>query len=144
MTDILFIEIKALIEKALGKYRSPADQSVVTDIYIMPIRETGDFCIMDDDQELAVARVSALLEIPYNDFYKVMEGEVTKVLAAIDSEQPLDSLAIWKPFSFVLVDEDHETVAELMLLDDDNAILNHTLMEGLDDELNQFLKDLLA
>ena len=48
------------------------------------------------------------------------------------------------PYSFVLVDEDRETVAELLLVDDeDTLLLNDELLKGLDEELDAFLKDLL-
>jgi hypothetical protein len=48
-----------------------------------------------------------------------------------------------KPYSFVLVDEDKETIAELLLLDDDTLLVNEELLKGLDEELDAFLKDLL-
>jgi hypothetical protein len=48
-----------------------------------------------------------------------------------------------KPFSFVLVDDDKETIAELLLLDDDTLLVNEELLKGLDEELDAFLKDLL-
>jgi hypothetical protein len=49
-----------------------------------------------------------------------------------------------KPYSFVLVDEDKETVAELLLVDEDETLLlNDELLKGLDEELDAFLKDLL-
>ena len=49
-----------------------------------------------------------------------------------------------KPYSFVLVDDDKETVAELMLVDDeDTLLLNDELLKGLDEELDAFLKELL-
>ena len=73
-----------------------------------------------------------------------MEKALRRILKDIDAEQPLETLAIWKPFSFVLVDDDRETVAELMLFDEDNTLLSQSLMQGLDEELDSFLKDLLA
>ncbi len=49
-----------------------------------------------------------------------------------------------KPYSFVLVDEDRETVTELLLIDEeDTLLLNDELLKGLDEELDAFLKDLL-
>ena len=43
-----------------------------------------------------------------------------------------------------MVDEDRETVAELLLVDDeDTLLLNDELLKGLDEELDAFLKDLL-
>ena len=54
-----------------------------------------------------------------------------------------DKLNILKPYSFVLVDEDKETIAELLLMDDDTLLVNDELLKGLDEELDTFLKDLL-
>lgn len=52
-------------------------------------------------------------------------------------------MTILKPFSFVLVDEDKETLAELLLIDDDTLLVNEELLKGLDEELDEFLKKLL-
>ena len=144
LSESSFQEVKALISEALNEFRRPSEQSVVTDIHIMPIRDTGEVTVSDDDRDLATVQLSDLVEIPEEDFYKVMEKELRRVLQSIDAEQPLESLAIWKPFSFVLVDDDRETVAELMLFDEDNTLLSQGLMQGLDEELDSFLKDLLA
>ena len=54
-----------------------------------------------------------------------------------------DKVTILKPYSFVLVDEEKETVAELLLIDDDTILVNDELLKGLDKELDDFLKDLL-
>ena len=54
-----------------------------------------------------------------------------------------DKLTILKPYSFVLVDEEKETVAELLLVDDDTLLVNDELLKGLDEELDSFLKELL-
>ena len=54
-----------------------------------------------------------------------------------------DRLTILKPYSFVLVDEEKETVAELLLMDDDTLLVNEELLKGLDEELDSFLKELL-
>jgi len=143
LSESSFQQLKALIGEALNEFRRPQEQSVVTDIHIMPIRETGDVTISDDDRDLATVRLSDLVEIPEEDFYQVMEKALRRILKDIDQVDPLENLAIWKPFSFVLVDDDRETVAELMLFDEDNTLLSQSLMQGLDEELDSFLKDLL-
>ena len=43
----------------------------------------------------------------------------------------------------MLVDDEKETVAELLLMDDDTLLLDGELLKGLDEELDAFLKDLL-
>ena len=48
-----------------------------------------------------------------------------------------------KPYSFLLEDDDKNNVAELYLVDDDMAILGGDLMQGLDEELDSFLEDIL-
>ena len=144
LSESSFQGIKALIVDALKEFQRPQEQSVVTDIHIMPIRETGEVTVSDDDRDLATTQFPDLAEIPEDIFYVVMEKALRRILKDIDEVQPLESLAIWKPFSFVLVDDDRETVAELMLFDDDNTLLSQSLMQGLDEELDSFLKDLLA
>ena len=41
------------------------------------------------------------------------------------------------------VDEAKETIAELLLVDDDTILVNDELLKGLDKELDEFLKELL-
>ena len=71
-----------------------------------------------------------------------MEGRVFGD-ASLKNRGAFDKLTIMKPFSFVLVDDDKETIAELLLLDDDTLLVNEELLKGLDEELDAFLKDLL-
>ena len=59
------------------------------------------------------------------------------------NEGKFDKLTILKPVSFVLVDDDRETMAELLLMDDDTLLVNEELLKGLDEELDSFLKELL-
>ena len=53
-------------------------------------------------------------------------------------------MSILKPFSFVLEDEDKESLEELYLVDDETVIFDPELMKGLDEDLDAFLKQLLA
>ena len=67
-----------------------------------------------------------------------------KVLNQLREDGILASLKILKPFSFVMVDDSKETIAELMLVDDEDTVfLSDELLKGLDEELDAFLKDLL-
>ena len=65
------------------------------------------------------------------------------VLCRMKENGSFDKLTILKPYSFVLVDEDKETISELLLVDDDTLLVNDELLKGLDKELDDFLKDLL-
>ncbi len=57
--------------------------------------------------------------------------------------EQLEQLHILKPYSFVLIDEDREVVADLFLVDDDTLFFDGELMKGLDEELSAFLDHLL-
>ena len=57
--------------------------------------------------------------------------------------ETVDNMGIMKPYSFVLENDDHESLAELYLVDDDVVIIGGDLMEGLDKELDDFLGKLL-
>ncbi len=72
-----------------------------------------------------------------------MERILSNLLCNLKNRGAFDKLTIMKPFSFVLVDDDKETIAELLLLDDDTLLVNEELLKGLDEELDAFLKDLL-
>ena len=62
----------------------------------------------------------------------------------LKDEGALDKLCLLKPYSFVLVDDEKETVAELLLMDEEETmLLSDELLKGLDEELDTFLKELL-
>lgn len=78
-----------------------------------------------------------------DDFYENVERILSSLLCNMKNEEKFDKLTILKPFSFVLVDDDRETIAELLLMDDDTLLVNEELLKGLDEELDSFLKELL-
>lgn len=84
------------------------------------------------------------MEYDSDDFYKEVEPVLRSILAGLKDAGMLDKLSLMKPFSFVLVDDEKETVAELLLIDDeDTLLLSDELLKGLDEELDDFLKKLL-
>ena len=78
-----------------------------------------------------------------DDFYENAERVLRPILCRMKDGGDFDKLTILKPYSFVLVDEEKETVAELLLVDDDTLLVNDELLKGLDEELDSFLKELL-
>jgi len=139
-----FEEMTGTIRKALSVFRTQSDNKVVTDIHILASQESGEFSVSDDDKQLASAVISDFADLPRDRFTSMLEETLRSVLRKLDREEPFEQLSIWKPFSFVLTDDDGETISELMLLDDDSALASPTLLEGLDDDLDQFLRDLLS
>ena len=141
----LYTSIASVILDALKKYASMERRSVVTDIYLQPNMQTGELSVFDDDDEL----LSSVVINEWNnsnpeEFQTGCELALKKVLNQLFSEGEFASLTIMKPYSFVMVDSEKETLSELMIVDEEETLfLNDELLKGLDDELNAFLKDLL-
>ena len=137
--------IVSALKTALCRYTSEGDETVVTDIHLQPNSESGELIIFDDDdQELSRTIINEWVEYESDDFYTVVEPILRAEVEALKESGKLEKLCLMKPYSFVLVDEDKETVAELLLWDeDDTLLLNDELLKGLDEELDAFLKDLL-
>ncbi|WP_178288003.1 hypothetical protein [Phocaeicola plebeius] len=137
--------IVSALKTALCRYASEGDETVVTDIHLQPNSESGELIIFDDDdQELSRTIINEWVEYESDDFYTVVEPILRAEVEALKESGKLEKLCLMKPYSFVLVDEDKETVAELLLVDeDDTLLLNDELLKGLDEELDAFLKDLL-
>jgi len=137
--------IVSALKTALCRYTSEGDETVVTDIHLQPNSESGELIIFDDDdQKLSRTIINEWVEYESDDFYTVVEPILRAEVEALKESGKLEKLCLMKPYSFVLVDEDKETVAELLLVDeDDTLLLNDELLKGLDEELDAFLKDLL-
>lgn len=136
--------IEAAIRKAVEKYTNCNDQTIVTDIHLQPEQTSGQLCIYnDEDQELANIMVEEWATYEGDDFLESIEPILKNILRRINESDGLSDVTILKPYSFVLVDENKETVAELLLMDDDTLLVDNELLKGLDKELDDFLKELL-
>lgn len=137
--------IETAIQKAVGKYAcSCGEQAVVTDIHLQPNQISGLFIIYnDEDEELANVMIEEWATYDEDDFLDVIQPTLRNIIGRIKEAGDLEKITILKPYSFVLVDEEKETVAELLLVDDDTLLVNDELLKGLDQELDDFLKDLL-
>lgn len=137
--------IASSLREAVDKYIADGERTVVTDIHLQPKQDGGELVIFnDDDEELSRTIIEEWVDYSGDDFYTIVEPILRGEINALKDTGVLDKLAIMKPYSFVLVDEDRETVTELLLIDDeDTLLLNDELLKGLDEELDAFLKDLL-
>lgn len=136
--------IESAIQKAIGKYTRNCEQTVVTDIHLQPDQTSGLLNIYnDDDEELATIMVEEWAVYEGDDFLEQVQPALRSILSKMKDAGDFEKMNILKPYSFVLVDEDKETVAELLLIDDDTLLLNDELLKGLDKELDDFLKELL-
>ena len=140
-----FVSIETLFEKALERYLAGSgNNAVITDIYLQPNPDSGELVLLNDDEEVLASAVIEEWTGLDDEFYPAVERMLQEALKKMQDAGLFDRLSLMKPYSFVLVDEEKETIADLLLVDDQETLLLHDgLLKGLDDELNAFLKDLL-
>lgn len=136
--------IEGAIKKAIAGFMPDSGNSFVTDIHFLPDSKSGELIILDDeDNELATTTIEEWTNYKQENFYEEVEQTLGNILKKLNNSESFNKLTILKPYSFVLVDEDKETISELLLMDDDTLLINDELLKGLDEELDSFLKDLL-
>ena len=141
-TEQTLQQIERAIRKVADKFQNKEEDSVLTDIHLRVTQETGELVAFnDDDKEITRSIIEQWIDNKDDDFYK----EVAAVLRNVLNKQKaiIEEMAILKPYSFVLEDDDREHIAELYLVDDDTAIIDTELMTGLDKDLDNFLDELL-
>ena len=137
--------IASMLKEAISRYVSGTDNAVVTDIHLQPNPDSGELLIVnDEEEEEARGVIDEWVEYESDDFLGQTEQVLRNAVGKLQQEGLLDKLCLMKPYSVALVDEDKETVAELLVVDDEETLLlNEELLKGLDEELDAFLKDLL-
>lgn len=135
--------LNAALCKISALYSGEEDQLLSTDFYFMPSQEGSLYVFNDNDEEIAIAEVPEWKEYQHETFYTEVEAELREAIKAANGEGELERLAVWMPYSFVLVDDERESIAELLLVDEDTLLVTDSLLEGLDDELNAFIDKLL-
>ena len=136
-------QIERALRKVAGKFPEDAEP-LFTDIHLLVNPYTGEIrTYNDDDEERDRCVVEQWIKSPQENFY----DEVAPILSScIEGMRPtLEKMSILRPFSFVLIDEDHETVQDLVIIDNEETmVIDGNLLEGLEEELDDFLKKLLS
>lgn len=136
-------QIERFLKKIAQKFPPCEDSSVVTDIHVRVSQGSGEMLAFDDDDnEVTRCVVEQWINNNDEDFYNGVEQTLISTFSALSTIA--DSLGILKPYSFVLENDDKDTIAELYIADDDTVNIGKDLMEGLDSDLNLFLEKLLG
>lgn len=136
-------QIERALKKIISKYPQTGEEEILTDIHLQVKPDSGELLAFnDDDVELTRCVVEQWIDNNDEDFY----DEVTPILRQCiqNMKNEFEKLPILKPYSFVLIDDDKETISDLYLVDDDTLIFDGELLKGLDEELDEFLKKLLS
>ena len=137
-------QIERALKKTAEKFAAiPQEGAVLTDFYLLVRQESGELLVFDDDEhEITRCVVEEWIGNSSEDFYTVIQPVLQ---AALKRCAPLlEEMSVLRPCSFVLLDDEQQTVAELFLIDDDTMILGQDLMVGLSDDLDAFWQKLSA
>lgn len=135
-------QIERFITKVAAKFPHSDEATVLTDIHVRAVQDSGELLAFDDDeQEITRCVVEQWIENKDENFYDhillVMRNMLKK------QHEVAGGLGILKPYSWVLETDEKEIIGELYLADDDTIIVSGDLMEGLDKELDEFFNDLM-
>ena len=134
--------IERAIRKIADKFPETKEASIMTDIHIRVTQETGEMVAYnDDDVEINRCVVEQWINNADDNFYEKIASVIRKCLDK--QKDMIEQMSILKPFSFVLENDDKESVEELYLVDDETVIIDPDLMEGLGEDLDAFLEKLL-
>jgi hypothetical protein len=140
-TELTIQQIERAIRKIADKFPPSEEANVMTDIHFRVTQETGELMAFDDnDEELNRCIIEDWIDNTDDDFFEHIPSVFRKCLDKM--RDTVENMSILKPFSFVLENDDKESVAELYLVDDETVIIDPDLMQGLNEDLDDFFKKL--
>lgn len=141
-TEQTIQQVERVLRKVSDKFPSQEEATLMTDIHMRVNQETGELTVFDDDEhEVTRSVVEQWIDNKDDSFYDDVASTLRTVLNKHKNQ--IEQMSVLKPFSFILEDDDRETIAELYLVDDDTVIIDEELMAGLDKDLDDFIAELL-
>lgn len=141
-TEQTWQQIERFLVKVSHKFPSTEEAEHMTDIHIRVSEDSGELLAFDDeDNEITRCVVEQWIDYKDEDFNTSVISQLRHSLER--NRAMIEEMSILKPYSFVLENDEHEHLAELMVVDGDTVILGGDLMSGLNEELDEFLTNLL-
>lgn len=135
------------IRQAVGALKTRLAGEAVTDLFLFPNPEAGEFTVYNDEHEqLATVRVEQWTGDEKDDEAALKQAEeaLRQVISKLVSENIFEGIELQQPFSVLMVDDDMETLAELYFQDDDNVSLDENLLKEVDADLEDFFRKLMS
>ena len=137
-------EIKRALRHVAERFPKEKEP-VLTDIILRVYPHSGEIRFFDDeDKELMRVVIEEWIHGSRDvDFYNKVAPILRKVISDVRTDL-IDNMSLLRPYTFVMQDEDGETLTDLYIIDDNETIiLSGNLMEGVDEDLNEFFKKLM-
>ena len=141
-TEQTLQQTRRAIRKIVDKFPPSDEATQLTDIHLRVSQDSGELIAFDDnDNEITRCVVEQWIDNKDDNFYQHVAATLRNVLT--DMKDAIEQTSLLKPYSFVLEDDEKETIEELYLIDDDLIIIDTELMKDLDKDLDNFLEKLL-
>ena len=141
-TEQTLQQVERAFRKVADKFPPEEEAILMTDIHLRVNQDSGELTAFDDDdKEITRCVIEQWIENKDDNFYNDVAATLRSVLNK--HKKQVEMMSILKPFSFVLEDDERESITELYLVDDDTVIIDEELMSGLDKDLDDFLEKLL-
>ena len=136
-------QINQILDELIKRYSPGTDPCSMTDLSFQVNQETGELIVLDDrDDEIVGMTIDEWIDNQEEDFDDYVAQVLRKMILKRIPE--LEALSIVKPYSFLLVDGNNETVTELYLVDEDEVVFEkQELMAGLEKDLDDFINRLM-
>lgn len=137
-------QIQRALRHVAGRFPQEKEP-VLTDIILRVYPHSGEVRFYDDEEhELMRIVIEEWIHGSRDaEFYQ----KVTPILRQSISEvrtEVVDKMSLLRPYTFVMQDEDGETLTDLYIVDDqDTVIISGNLLEGVDEDLDSFFKQLM-
>ncbi len=135
--------LRGMISQALRKVSTEGDFELMTDFHLHLRQDTGELTMTDDEGALLGSIVVEEWNDVNSDVLNAVAHALTSLLQQMHHDKEFDGVKVLKPFSFVLEDDDKETVEDLFVVDDDNICLTDSLLKGMDEDLDSFFSKLM-
>ena len=133
-----------MVEKVRETYPQANEFEVITDLHLHLDTATGQVSMADDGESvIATTIIDEWAEGNDAPGIEQIVKQMSRMLQTMAEEQFFDDCSLAKPFSFVLEDDDHETIDELYIANDDTIYISNELLAGMDEELDDFLAKLM-
>ena len=138
-------QIQRALRHAAERFQQLAEP-VLTDIIVKVFPHSGEVRFYDDhERELMRIVIEEWIHGSRDEnFYTKVTPILRKAISELRTEV-IDTMQILRPYTFVMQDEDGETITDLYIVDDQDTMIisGSTLLEGLDEDLDTFFKQLM-
>lgn len=120
-------------------------EPVLSDIIIRVFPHSGEIKFYDDDErELMRIVIEEWIHGSRDEyFYEKVTPIIRNAISQVRKEV-VDQMSLLRPYTFVMQDEDGDTLTDLYIVDDnETTILSGSLMEGIDEDLEAFFNELM-